>query len=135
MFYLDKRSFAYYNTEISDWYAESGRYTIYIGTSSRDLPVKCSVELVAKPLPLKLDDTLTVGDILEFTDDREVLEKLSPMVSRFTGDFSGLDGKEHRQMFSHMLDGLPLHSVKSFSNTTDEDIEAVYELLRRLNEQ
>lgn len=31
---LDTNSFAYYNTAIHDWYAESGEYTIWVGSSS-----------------------------------------------------------------------------------------------------
>lgn len=34
---LDSRAFSYYNTEIYDWYAESGKYQICIGSSSRDI--------------------------------------------------------------------------------------------------
>lgn len=130
LFHLDKRSFAYYETEIGDWYVESGWYKLYIGTSSRDLPLEAKVEFVSKPLPLKIDDRLTVGDILDFTDNKQILESLLPMVSRFTGEFSGLDGLQHRAMFSSMLDGLPLHSIRSFSKVKDEDIENIRQMLR-----
>ena len=34
-FQLDKRAFAYYNTQIGDWHVESGTYKIEIGASSR----------------------------------------------------------------------------------------------------
>lgn len=34
---LDYRSFAFYNTLISDWYAQNGNYNIMIGASSRDI--------------------------------------------------------------------------------------------------
>lgn len=36
-FKLDKRAFAYYNTQIKDWHVESGKYKIEIGSSSRDI--------------------------------------------------------------------------------------------------
>ena len=36
-FMLDKRSFAYYNTEIADWHVESGEYELRVGASSRDI--------------------------------------------------------------------------------------------------
>jgi beta-glucosidase len=36
-FTLDKRSFAYYNVEISDWHVESGSFEILIGASSADI--------------------------------------------------------------------------------------------------
>lgn len=34
---LQPRAFAYYNTEIHDWYCESGEYVLSVGASSRDI--------------------------------------------------------------------------------------------------
>ncbi|WP_230399264.1 fibronectin type III-like domain-contianing protein [Novisyntrophococcus fermenticellae] len=34
---LDKRSFAWFNEEIGDWYAATGDYTFLIGNSSRNI--------------------------------------------------------------------------------------------------
>ncbi|MFQ7022818.1 MAG: fibronectin type III-like domain-contianing protein, partial [Blautia faecis] len=42
---LDKRSFAWYNTELHDWYAASGKYEILIGASSRDIRLSETIEL------------------------------------------------------------------------------------------
>jgi len=36
-FTLDKRSFAYYNTELGDWHVETGEYELRVGASSRDI--------------------------------------------------------------------------------------------------
>ncbi|MCD8021661.1 MAG: fibronectin type III-like domain-contianing protein, partial [Lachnospiraceae bacterium] len=36
-FTLDERSFAYYNTDLSDWYVETGDYQILLGASSTDI--------------------------------------------------------------------------------------------------
>ena len=44
-FTLDKRSFAYWNEEIHDWYAETGEYIIEAGDSSRNLPVRAAVKV------------------------------------------------------------------------------------------
>jgi uracil phosphoribosyltransferase len=43
-FTLDKRSFAYWNAEIHDWFVVSGDYAVQVGASSRDLPL-CDVEI------------------------------------------------------------------------------------------
>src|SRR5699024_12601305 len=40
---LDKRSFAWYNTQIHDWYAASGEYEILAAASSRDIRLKKTV--------------------------------------------------------------------------------------------
>lgn len=34
---LDKRSFAWYSTELSEWYTATGEYELLIGASSRDI--------------------------------------------------------------------------------------------------
>ena len=40
---LDKRAFAYYNVNISDWHVESGKFDILVGASSRDIKLEGSV--------------------------------------------------------------------------------------------
>ena len=42
---LDKRSFAYYNVELRDWHAPTGKYNILVGASSRDIRLKAAVQL------------------------------------------------------------------------------------------
>ena len=42
-FTLDKRSFAYWNEEIHDWHVETGAFTIEVGDSSRNLPLRAEV--------------------------------------------------------------------------------------------
>lgn len=42
-FVLDKRSFAYYNTNIKDWHVEEGKFEILVGASSRDIRQKTVV--------------------------------------------------------------------------------------------
>ncbi|MFY9357997.1 MAG: glycoside hydrolase family 3 C-terminal domain-containing protein, partial [Defluviitoga tunisiensis] len=44
-FKLDKRSFAYYNTEIRDWYVESGEFEILVGKSSKEIELKETVKV------------------------------------------------------------------------------------------
>ncbi len=42
---LSKRSFAYYNVNISDWHVESGEYRILVGASSRDIRLETAVNI------------------------------------------------------------------------------------------
>jgi beta-glucosidase len=44
-FELDKRSFAYYNTKVSDWCVEEGDYDILVASSSADIRLTGSVSL------------------------------------------------------------------------------------------
>ncbi|KKO53097.1 beta-glucosidase family protein [Paenibacillus sp. DMB20] len=52
-FKLDKRSFAYYNTEIQDWFAETGAYEILVGPSSAETPLAASIQLISTGVPFK----------------------------------------------------------------------------------
>ncbi len=47
---LDERAFSYYNVNICDWHAESGEYTVLVGSSSRDIRLTSALTLTtAKP--------------------------------------------------------------------------------------
>ncbi len=48
---LEPSTFAYYNTVIHDWYAESGEYTIWIGASSTDCRLQSTIHIESKELP------------------------------------------------------------------------------------
>ncbi|SFG63402.1 beta-glucosidase [Lachnospiraceae bacterium C7] len=62
---LDFRSFAWYNEEIHDWYAASGKYEIQVAASSRNIKEVAVVEFDAqKELPIKVDINTTVGELL-----------------------------------------------------------------------
>jgi beta-glucosidase len=45
-FELSKRDFSFWNPETKDWFAESGKFIIHIGSSSRDIKLKKEIELL-----------------------------------------------------------------------------------------
>ncbi|MFV0466658.1 MAG: glycoside hydrolase family 3 C-terminal domain-containing protein [Lachnospiraceae bacterium] len=63
-FMLNKRSFAYYETKIQDFYAPAGTYVISVGSSSSDLRVKDEIQLDASEyLPIEITMDTTIGDL------------------------------------------------------------------------
>ena len=44
---LDRRAFAFYNTEMSDWWVESGIFDILVGASAQDIRLRASVEMAS----------------------------------------------------------------------------------------
>jgi beta-glucosidase len=55
-FILNRRTFSYYNTLVSDWHAEEGLYDILIGASSRDIRLRSSVSVENRATDIPLPD-------------------------------------------------------------------------------
>lgn len=78
-FTLDKRAFAYYETEIHDWFVESGEFVIEIGASSRDIRQSVTVFVEGTgELPVIYTRLSTLGDLLKTRRGREILKMLKP---------------------------------------------------------
>lgn len=72
-FELEKRAFSYYNTEIHDWYAESGVYGIEIAASSRDIRLAETVAVESTTrLPFMVDFNTTLDELLEHPEIRRL---------------------------------------------------------------
>ncbi len=73
-FKLDKRSFAFWNTDIGEWYAPSGTYEIKIAASSRDIRLTTEVDVTSS---IKKAFTIipqsTIGDMMRFREMAEIV--------------------------------------------------------------
>ena len=107
-FELDKRSFAYYNTDISDWYVETGDFEILIGKSSRDIVLK-EVVKVNSTVDIKVEVTknTAIADILHLPEVRKVPEAM-------TAQFAEVDLGEG-DMFVEMMKYMPLRTIVTFN--------------------
>ena len=66
VFTLDKRSFAYFEKKIGDWYVESGKYEVLVGASSADIRARASVMLESTcDIPRKYDKFVTMGELMQ----------------------------------------------------------------------
>jgi beta-glucosidase len=62
-FKLTKRDFAYYDTDLHRWNVRSGKFDIFVGGSSRDLPLKVTIEVQATEISYpKLTSTSMLKD-------------------------------------------------------------------------
>ena len=96
-FILSKRAFSYYNTEIHDWYVETGDYQILIGKSSRDIVLNDTVHVEAsRKLPFKLTVNTTFGDLLERPEVVEELKSLIDIVKVSMEDMTKGKEEENR---------------------------------------
>ncbi|MBR5825665.1 MAG: glycoside hydrolase family 3 C-terminal domain-containing protein [Clostridia bacterium] len=53
---LDERAFSYYNVNICDWHAESGKYAIKVGASSRDIRLEGEVTVKTAKADVEVPD-------------------------------------------------------------------------------
>lgn len=91
-FTLDKRSFAYWDTDIKDWYVNSGCFEILIGASSEDIRVSAYIDVVnPKQKPNKLTMLSTVYDLAAHPNGRALLNEICLY---FGVDISNMDDVE-----------------------------------------
>jgi len=129
-FTLDKRSFAYYSTELADWYAESGTFDVLIGKSSREIILSAAIEMESSvSLPFVYDDRTTYADVLNQMEDPS--ELLNLILGNFGNASAGEDTTGESRMLVEMIKGLPLHSIRSFA-AFGLDLAKVEALLKKV---
>ena len=116
-FTLSKRAFAYYRTDIADWYAESGDYVIMAAKSSRDVACTATVR-VTSTTEIKRVYTMnsTVEEIMESPVGREFIGKMiasSGLVPSDASEGPNL-GEGTAQMMEVMMREMPLRSLLAF---------------------
>lgn len=133
VFILDKRSFAYYNTDISDWYTEYGKYNIFVGSSSRDIRLKASV-YVAPTNKIRVEYTLnsTGGDVMSTETGKELFKEFLKDINAGINSDSDTS-KSDEQMALAMYNELPLRAMVSFSDNENLTREKLNQLVRKLN--
>lgn len=101
---LDKRSFAFYNTLVSDWTVESGEFDIMVGASSRDIKLKSTVyvEGITENIPSYRESASYYYNIGDYGD---IPDK----------DFANLLGRQLR-------DNVPIAKGEISYNSCVEDI-------------
>lgn len=142
-FILDKRSFAYYNEILEDWYVESGEFAILIGASSRDIRLQDTICAESqRPYPFVAGDTTTCDDVYTFAKDVKPLDDLlAKSVFGKQPESSGKEVEENmgagqEEMMKNMFKDTPLHSIISFDGgtLTIGDIQNTIDLLNRMGD-
>ena len=135
-FTLDKRAFAYWNTEIHDWYVQEGEYGILIGKSSRDIVCRGIVQVHStREIPKHYDENSLFGDLLEDAEAKKVLEPYWDKISTALG--GGADASDaakeaiSEEMTLAMLRYMPLRGLRSFGgdSVTEEELQHMIALL------
>ena len=130
-FVLDKRSFAYYEVKIHDWYVESGEYTVEIGASSRDIRLSGSVKVESTvEIPTFFTYESTVGDLLKTAKGRAFVEQMTGRSNKAEIDSnSAALGEGSEKMAQNMMFEMPLRSIVSFGRMTMEQLDGLLAML------
>ncbi len=137
-FTLDKRSFATWRTEIHDWWVEGGVYTIEVGDSSANLPLKVCLNIESTvSLPKHYDMNSIMMDIMADPKAREIAgEFIRKGMSFFSGgEEGGSDASTEAitsDMSMAMMNYMPLRGMLSFGGNAKAEA-AINALLAQLN--
>lgn len=139
-FTLDKRSFAWYNVDIHEWYAASGIYEILIASSSRDVRLTKTVQWVsARALPLHLHLNTTLGELMEDERTRTLGKELKGKMDAFFGSLDGevaeqTEGEEavSDDMGDAIALSMPIRNVISFGLCEKGELLAQLDELNKL---
>lgn len=122
-FELDKRAFAYWNTQIHDWHVESGVFTIEIARSSRDVVLAQEVTVESTTaLPMRFTVNSIFEDLMKSPKAMEMLAPLTACIKQNMG--VGSEASEtvnsaiSNEMVEAMIRYMPLRTVASFSGGT-----------------
>lgn len=117
-FTLARRDFAYWESEIHDWYVEKGTYELRFAASSRDIRVALEVQLSGDPLlPIPLTPDTIIGDMYRFPGAPKVLSPiLKGVAMAFLPDDYDLEEAIEKldPMILNMMLGMPIHSMRSW---------------------
>ncbi len=128
-FTLSPRDFSYWEERVHSWYVESGTYTIEVGFSSRDIPLKAKVELSSNPLPLIIDEATTISEVIKAGKFEALGEGGKELIKRLDGTDVNVVLKG--EAAEGMVMGCPLHCIYSYSDAEEGTLERIEEALRK----
>ena len=137
-FTLDKRAFAYWNTELHDWTVEPGNFTIEIGRSSRDIALDASVTVNSA---VKINRHYDMNSIfMDILADPHAAAVFKPVLDGMRAAFIPADTEQTdaakeaitEEMGLAMFNYMPLRSILSFAGEK-ADPSLLEQLLNTLN--
>jgi beta-glucosidase len=134
-FTLDKRSFAYYNTELKDWHVESGEFELLVGKSSKDIVLSEKVRVESTiELPLQVHRNTTVGDLLSNPKVAPLAKELLVKAQEGSPFAAAVEDQgDFNEMMEAMMNYLPLRALSNFSNGNFTE-EKLQDMIQQLND-
>lgn len=121
---LAKRSFAYFNEEISDWYVPSGTFAVQIGKDVNDIVLEEKVELESTTvLPFVVHRNTTIGDLSRNPKTAAVMQEEIQKTMAVLGGDEAANEAISEEMNLQMMDSMPIRALRSFSGITNEQVD------------
>lgn len=131
VFTLDKRAFAYYNTDINDWYVETGDFEILVGRSSKEILLREKIKVNSTTkISKKFTRNTTIGDLMEDPIGAEVFKQVMEQLKQSVPVFSSIE-RDNPQMLMAIFRYMPLRGLINFSRGafTEEMLDNLLEKL------
>ena len=128
---ITARDLSWYNEEMSDWYAASGKYEVLVGHACDDICLTGELQFTTiKTPPMVVDGSTTLGELAENPKTAAVLgQMLQQAFGAATGDnnagMQSEDATAQATMFA-----MPLKSLASFSAMPDEQYQGMIDTFR-----
>ena len=137
-FVLDKRAFAYWNTEIHTWHVGSGAYEIQIGENAQDIVLSSTVTVNSvTDIPKVYTRNSTMGEILADPKGKEIFQKAMAQIlgnnAQLIAAQEDNSGAINEEMMTAMAEGMPLRQMLSFIPGVSRNV--LEELINKLNEK
>ena len=132
-FEIDTRSLSYFDEDLSDWYAHTGKYLLLAGDSSRHLTASCEITFTTeKLLPLHLDVDTTIGELMADPRTAAVVQQMMTHRGALESNTDGISGdaEQDAAMSNAMMQYMPLKSLISFGVMDREQMESMLAMLR-----
>ena len=134
---MDARAFAYWNTEIHDWFVESGSYDVQVGKNADEVLLHASVQVEGTK---KIKKTYTLNTCMgELMRDEKAQAVLSQMMG---GNQQAMEmaeankedpsGAVNSEMMAAMMNDMPLRQLLSF--VPGMTIEVLEQILTAVNQ-
>lgn len=132
-FTLNARDLSYYNVDIHDWYAPSGKYDILVGRASNNICLTAEVGFTTqKLLSFVVTTATTVGELMEDIRTRPIIsELLANIHKRGSQRKSGSASDESEGSAVTSAEGIPLKTLVSFRVMTNEKMHAFMDELNQ----
>lgn len=129
-FELDARAFAYWNTDLHDWYVESGIYEIQVGKNAEEVLLYASI-LVEGTRKIKKTYTLNtcMGELMRDEKAKAVFSQMmsgNQQAAEMAEANQDTSGAVSAEMMAAMMNDMPLRQLLSFvPGMTREALEQI----------